>query len=198
LQQLQEPLVTWEVPKKTSNRQFNPKIVSLHICCDPTLRKGSSNNVDMPHFGFAPKRYLLDVGTHLVARADGQPLTGETVDTMASFCRFYLLAYFEKCSEDSSVEYFDEMSPSRFKLRQEVMDQITPEKWKTYLAQWKAEKIDKSEAESHGRRVYTIGKARAGVERMGLTEDDYKRLSGISFNLRDLDLENYKLKYGED
>jgi hypothetical protein len=91
-----------------------------------------------------------------------------------------------------------EMSPSRFKLRQEVMDQITPEKWKTYLAQWKAEKIDKSEAESHGRRVYTIGKARTGVERMGLTEDDYKRLSGISFNLRDLDLENYKLKYGED
>jgi hypothetical protein len=61
----------------------------------------------MPHFGFAPKRYLLDVGTHLVARADGQPLTGETVDTMASFCRFHLLAYFEKCSEDSSVEYFD-------------------------------------------------------------------------------------------
>jgi hypothetical protein len=197
LQQLQEHLITYEVPTKTSVRRFNPKIVSLHICCDPTLRKGSSDE-DMPEFGWAPMRYNFDVGTHLVARGSGEPLTGETVDAMASFCLFHLSPYFQKCMENSHAEYVDEKSPSRSELRQKVMDQITPENWKTYLAQWKAEQIDKAAAESRGDRVYTIEKARAGLERMGVSEDDSDRVSDILFNMRDHGLEAYKHKYGGD
>jgi hypothetical protein len=190
LQLTQEPLITWEVPAKTSVRRYNPQIVRLHICWDPT----------MPRFGWAPERYNLDVGTHLVARADGQPLTGETVDAMVDFCRFHLSPYFQFCIEMEQVhlEHPDKMLLSCSELRQKVMDQITPENWKTYLAQWKAEQIDRSAATARGDRVYTIEKARAGLERMAVSEIDSDRVSDILFNMRDFGLDMYKQKYGEN
>jgi len=100
--------------------------------------------------------------------------------------------------EASHLDHPGEFSPNRSELRQEVMDQMTPEKWKTYLAQWKAEQIDRSAAMARGDRVYTIEKARAGLERMGVSEDDSDRVSDILFNMRDFGLNEYKLNYGGD
>lgn len=48
---------------KAPSGTTNQKIVHLHLCCDPTLREGSSDNIDMTHFGWAHKRFNLDVGT---------------------------------------------------------------------------------------------------------------------------------------
>lgn len=198
MQQLKEPLVTWEVPAKTSSKLSNLIIVHLHVCCDPALREGSSNNMRMPHFSWAPMRYNLDFGMHLVARLDGRPLTGEMVDAMADFCRFHLSPYFQKCEEACDSEDLDEMSPRRSELRQKVMEQITPEKWSTYFAQWKTEQADRSDAKSRGDRVYTIEKARAGLERMGVSNEDKDQVQCILFNGHDQHLEIYRLKYGED
>jgi hypothetical protein len=172
--------------------------VVLHVCCDPTLREGSEADVNVPSFGLPDMRFNLDVGTHLVARADSQPLTGETVDAMVDFCRYHLMPYFQRCAESGDFEDLDEMSPRRIEHRQKVMEQITPEKWKTYLTQWKAEQIDKSEAASRGGHAYTIEKASAGVERMGLSEDDCERVTDILFNMRKNHLDLYKSKYGWD
>jgi hypothetical protein len=139
------------------------------------VRGGSYTYLDLPEFGTPNPRFNLDVGTHLVARLDGKPLTGDTVDAMVDFCRYHLKLYFQECTASAYIQGLDDMSPLHFGYRQKVMDQITPEMWKTYLAQWKAEKIDKTAAESRGDRVYTIEEASSGVERMGLTEEDGRR-----------------------
>jgi hypothetical protein len=193
---VQEPLITWEVRTKTSSTPTNSKIAALHVCCDPALREGNSTSMDVPDFGLPHMRFNLDVGTHLVARHNGQPLTGETVDAMVDFCRYHLGPYFQRCAESGDFEDLHEMSPRRIEHRQKVMEQITPEKWKMYLSQWKAEQIDKSEATARGGRVYTIEKASAGVERMGVSEDDSERVNCILFNMRDHHLEMYEFKHG--
>lgn len=117
---------------------------------------------------------------------------------MADFCRWHLSPYFQRCAESADYEGLDEMSPRRFELRQKVMDQITPEKWSTYLAQWKVEQAERSAANFRGVCVYTLEKARAGLERMGLSEDDSDRVQSILFNSRDHHLEMYRFKYGEE
>jgi hypothetical protein len=91
--------------------------------------------VNIPHFGLPDMRFNLDFGTHLVARADGQPLTGATVDAMVDFCRYHLMPYFQRCAESGDSQDLDEMSPRHIEHREKVMEQITPGKWKTYLAQ---------------------------------------------------------------
>lgn len=73
----------------------------------------------------------------------------------------------------------------------ELDDQLTPEKWKTYFAQWQAEQADGT-----SERAYTIEKARAGKERMGLTENDCERLMSLLFNTQPQYLAAYRLKYG--
>jgi hypothetical protein len=100
--------------------------------------------------------------------------------------------------EQVHLEHPDKMLLSCSELRQKVMNQITPENWKTYLAQWKAEQIDRSAATARGDRVYTIEKARAGLERMAVSEIDSDRVSDILFNMRDFGLDMYKQKYGEN
>lgn len=56
------------------------------------------------------------------------------------------------------------------------MEQITPEKWSTCFAQWKTEHADRSDAKSRDDRVYTIEKARAGLERLGVSKEDKDRV----------------------
>jgi hypothetical protein len=205
-QQLQEPLITWPCPRnpKASRGPSNPEIVSLHVCCDPTIRE-DDNDIDTPSFGYPHKLLLLDVSTHIVARTSGQPLDCEIVDAMVDFCRFHLPPYFQRCWESEDFEdedeepdeYFESLkatSSSRMEHRQKVMDQITPQKWKTYFSQWKAEKAEKATKEAGGELVYTKEKARSGVERMGLTEEDSNRLTDILFNFSSLDFEMAKLK----
>jgi transketolase len=129
---------------------------------------------------------------------------------MVDFCRFHLPPYFQRCAESEDFEDGDESSeelyehedfeglsppsPSRMEHRQKVMDQITPQKWKTYFSQWKAEKADKATKEASGELVYIKEKASSGVERMGLTEEDSDRLTDILFNFSSLDFEMAKLK----
>jgi hypothetical protein len=138
------------------------------------------------------------MGTHLVARVDGMPLTGDMVNAMADFCRFHLGPHFEKCaaaassSEDQKNSSSTPPSPAELELD----DQLKPESWRTYLEQWNAEQIDRTQAERVGVRAYTIVKARAGKERMGLTEDDCERLTSILFNTHAQYIETYQQKYG--
>lgn len=128
---------------------------------------------------------------------------------MVDFCRFHLPPFFQRCAEsedfedkeedaDPHLEDLDEKSPSRpsrIELRQKVMDEITPRKFETYLAQWKDEKADKIAKEFCGELVYTEEKARSGVERMGLTEQDSERLINILFNFNNIDQELRKLNF---
>jgi len=156
--------------------------MALHVDCDP-----SSDDAD---FGYTdlPVECLIseEIGTHLVARADGKPLEAETVDAMADFCRFHLGPYFRRWEKRHS------------KHRQKVMDEITPAKWSIYLAQWKAEQAERLAAKSRGEPVYTIEKARAGLERMGLTYEDSCRVREILFNKHDQHIQKYKLVHGGD
>ena len=139
-----------------------------------------------------------EIGTHLVARADGKPLETETVDAMADFCRFHLGPYFWRCEESCDDEDLSETSPRRLEHRQKVMGEITPERWSQYLAQWKVEQTERSAAHSRGDLVYTIEKARAGLERMGLTKDDSDRVRCILFNKHDQHIEGYRRVHGGD
>lgn len=63
-----------------------------------------------------------------------------------------------------------------------VLEEITPEKFSVYVLQWEAEKADAAGAEARGSHPYTLKKAKAGLERMGLTKDDYYRIVTILFN----------------
>lgn len=137
----------------------------------------------------------LGVGAHLLYRINDGPLTMEKVEAMADFCRFHLKPYFQRCAKFFEDENLDEMSPRRLEQRQKVVDQITPAKWSTYLAQWKVEQTDRSEAERRGCHAYTIEKARAGEERMGVSEDDSERLRSILSNTRAQYTEAYRPKY---
>lgn len=209
-----EPLTTWQCPRtssKAAHGPSNPEVVSLHVCCNPAANEGDDSDIDAESFGYPHKLLLLDVGTHIVAKTSGEPLDCGIVEAMVDFYRFHLPPFFQRCAEsedfedeeddvDPRLEDMVEKSPSRpsrLELRQKVMDEITPQKWKTYLDQWKAEKADKIVKESRGEAVYTVEKARSGVERMGLTEQDSQRLINILFNCKDVDQEMLKLNFGE-
>lgn len=152
----------------------NDKIWALHQGADADLLISDS-------------AFNLGIGTHLVARVDDQPLTGDTANAMADFCRFHLEPYVKKdLAVRSSEHHKDPMTAKR-----ESDAQLTPEKWRTYFAQWQAE-----HAGGTSERVYTIEKARAGKERMGLTEDDRERLMSVLFNNQAQYLAAYEVKYG--
>jgi hypothetical protein len=67
----------------------NAKIWALHGGANPKVLLGSS-------------AFNYGMGTHLVARVDGMPLTGDMVNAMADFCRFHLGPHFEKCAAAAS------------------------------------------------------------------------------------------------
>lgn len=74
--------------------------------------------------------------------------------------------------------------------------EITPKKWETYLAQWKAEKADAEAAKAAGNHSFKIEKAQSGLERMGLTEDDSDRLTSVFFNTPAVHMDRMRRKYG--
>jgi hypothetical protein len=171
--------------------------MALCVDCDPTPEPDSISMFGYPNLPLECE-ISQEIGTHLVARADGKPLKAETVDAMADFCRFHLEPYFLRCEKSCDDEDLSETSPRRLEHRQKVMDEITPEKWSQYLAQWKVEQAERSTAKSRGDLVYTIEKARAGLERMGLTRDDSDRVRCILFDKHDQHIEGYKRVHGGD
>lgn len=176
--------------------------MALYVGCDPTLPEPDDVDSFDDMFGYTDLPVLCleseEIGTHLVARADGKPLKAETVDAMADFCRFHLGPYFLRCRKSCDDEDLDVTSPRRFEHRQKVMNEITPEKWSTYLAQWKVEQTERTATKSRGDLVYTIEKARAGLERMGLTQDDSDRVRCILFDMHDQHIEAYVRVHGGD
>lgn len=125
-------------------------------------------------------------GSWIVARHDKRPLDCKVVEALTDFCRYHLIAYFEKCKE--SIESEKKVGPSNTLLarirkhREMVLEEITPEKFSAYVSQWEAEKADTAGAEASGFHPYTLEKAKAGLERMRLTKDDYHRIVTILFN----------------
>lgn len=193
--------MTWQCPRTPAKACAlnNFEIVFLHTNCDPTLRDDNDDAHYKPPFGFPHKYFLLDVGTHLVAKTTGDPLDCDTVDAMVDFCRFHLSPYFRRCAESADFDDVDDMSPQLTVLRQKVMEQITPGKWSTHLSQWRVEKADKAEKDALGQQVYTSEKASSGLKRMGLTKDDSERLIDILFNFNsvEFDQEFSKMNLGD-
>ena len=68
--------------------------MALYVGRDPTLPEPDDVDLFDDMFGYTDLPDLCleseEIGTHLVARADGKPLKAETVDAMADFCRFHL------------------------------------------------------------------------------------------------------------
>jgi hypothetical protein len=152
----------------------NAAIVELHAGTDVNLHENR-----FPFNG--------GLGTHLVARMDCRPLTGDMVNAMIDFCRFHLTPHFRSCAAAASTE------DHKMHLL-DLAEQLTPGRWSTYFAQWTAEQTDRKER--RGECAYTTEKARAGKERMGLTEDDRERLTSLLFNTQAEYLTWYEQKYG--
>jgi hypothetical protein len=148
----------------------NAAIVELHAGTDVNLHENR-----FPFNG--------GLGTHLVARMDCRPLTGDMVNAMVDFCRFHLTPHFRSCAAAASTE------DHKMHLL-DLAEQLTPGNWSNYFTQWQAE-----QAGGTSERAYTIEKARAGKERMGLTEDDLERLMSLLFNTQAQYLAAYALKH---
>lgn len=96
------------------------------------------------------------------------------------------MAYFQICK--GSIELakkidLKELRWARTRVhRIRVLQEITPEKFSEYRLQWEAEKADAVATEASGLPSYTPEKAKAGLERMGLTKDDYYRIITLLSN----------------
>lgn len=87
--------------------------------------------------------------------------------------------YVQECwqLEESHIQLANDEVPN--KHQKKVLAEVTPAKWGEYLSQWMTEKADANDRKKRGLRVYTMEKAKCGLERMGLTEEDSDRISGI-------------------
>lgn len=90
------------------------------------------------------------------------------------------MAYFERCKGLIELAKRIDLAERRWARtrvhRIRVLQEITPEKFSVYVSQWEAEKADAAAAEASGSPPYTPEKAKAGLERMGLTKDDHYRV----------------------
>lgn len=195
------PILTWKCPTTQALSRSvyecgdgcNITVTFMHVSCD--VHAQSDADVNIPPFGWAPMRYQNDVGTQLIARADRESLNCEIVETFGSFCHWHLVERIQKCWESEEADGIEDDGPN--KHRRKVLDEITPEKWTEYQSQWKAEKAEVAAAKGRGAPEYTLEKASAGLERMGLTENDSERIGSILTNSHEALLRLYKLKFGE-
>jgi hypothetical protein len=185
------PLLTWKYP--TSQPSFkNQHITFMHIGCDPEAKW--TGKPDCATFGWAPMKYQDGVGTQLVASAAMKHLSAETVEAFGDFCQWHLMPYVQSSFEQEE----DEDPRAAVQARQQVLDQMTNAKWTEYTAQWKAEKKDAAAAKERGTRAYTLEKASSGLERMGVSENDYDRLGHILCTSLEQHIQLFKLGLSDE
>jgi hypothetical protein len=114
--------------------------MALCVDCDPTPEPDSISVFGYPNLPLECE-ISQEIGTHLVARADGKPLKAETVDAMADFCRFHLEPYFLRCEKSCDDEDLSETSPRRLEHRQKVMEEITPRSGASILHSGKSSRL---------------------------------------------------------
>lgn len=174
------PLLTWKYP---STKVKNPLSSLMHVSCDPADTA----------FSRRPGREELNVGTQLIAFANQEDLTVETVEAFGDFCQFHLQPYFNWYFEEKG-----EGAATDAERRKEVADEITNEKWEAYLKQWQTEKKNAAAAKARGDESYTLKKASSGLERMGLTKNDADRISSILCTSHEAHIKLFKLGYREE
>jgi hypothetical protein len=186
------PLLTWKCPG--SHKSFaNQQITFMHLSSD-LKAKCPPLTSDKSSFGCAPERFQDNVGTQLVASATKKQLSVETVQAFGDFCQWHTEPYFQWYDEQGgdAAAAADGTKPS---VR--VLGQITNVKWTEYFSQWKAEKEDAAAAKARGEHVYTLKKASAGLERMGLTKDDCDRLNAILCPSHQDHLDDFASQFGK-
>lgn len=164
------PLLTWKCP--SARRSWdNPQVTHMHVSCDPAA-KCDVQDPSRPSFGRPSLPFQHDAGTHLIASATREHLSTDVAKAFGDFCQWHLTPYFRMFEFCRDIK----MLASRDEYGDWVLGQITEAKWTEYLAQWEAEK---EAQKGHPIQVFTPEKARSGLERMGLTEEDSWRLTYI-------------------
>jgi hypothetical protein len=164
------PLLTSKCPASRPPLS-NSCIDYMHVSCVPDDSE-DRNGAEFVQFGWAVKGWPGDAGTQLVASGTMQHLSVEGGDDKAAA---------------------GTITPS-----QRVLNEINEEKWTEFLAQWNAEKEDVAAALARGTPSYTLAKASSGLERMGVTEDDYRRLTSIFRGSMDDLLDLCQLRLGDE
>ena len=187
------PVRTWKCPS-AEPPLTSSKIDHMHVSLVPDGSPDGKGG-KTAHFGWFAVRYpRREAGTQLVASDTMQHLSIDVVAAFGDFCQWHLGAYFNKYNADGGDQ---KAVAGSIKPSNQVLSEITNAKWTEYLAQWKAEKEDAAAA-ANGSRVYTLAKASSGLERMGLTEDDYDRLTCILCTSLQDHLDLNKLRFGDE
>lgn len=142
----------------------------MHVSCDPKAESDAQNPASAS-FGWTPKAHDSEAGTRIVASAALEHISADTVNAFGDFCRWHLTPYFQAYDDQGgdAKALAGSVMPS-----ESVLGEITKAKWTQYLAQWIAEKEDVG-----GELELTLWKARSGLERMGLTQEDSWRLRQV-------------------
>jgi hypothetical protein len=187
------PLLTWKCPASRPPLS-NSCIDYMHVSCVPDDSQ-DRDGAEFVKFGWAVKGWPGDAGTQLVASGTMQHISVDRVAAFGDFCQWHLSPYFQKYSDGGGDA---KAAAGSIKPSQQVLNEMTEEKWTEYLSQWNAEKDDAAAALAHGTPSYTLAKASSGLERMGVTEDDSDRLSAILSGSVEPDLDLYKLRLGDE
>jgi hypothetical protein len=166
----------------------------MHVSCVPDDSE-DRNGAEFVQFGWAVKGWPGDAGTQLVASGTMQHLSVECVAALGDFCQWHLSPYLQRYQDEGGDA---KAAAGTIKPSQRVLNEINEEKWTEFLAQWNAEKEDVAAALARGTPSYTLAKASSGLERMGVTEDDYRRLTSIFRGSMDDLLDLCQLRLGDE
>jgi len=103
----------------------------MNITIDPDSGSDPLNNISA--FGWAPDSWQSDVANVLMVRQDRKPLDPNVAEAFGAYCQLHLGTYFQWCGESEGER--GEEGDMRFKGA--VLAEITPERWATYLEQWR-------------------------------------------------------------
>lgn len=146
----------------------------MHVCCNPKAEL-DAQNPRSASFGWTPVVHDSEAGTRIVASAAFEHISIDTVNAFGDFCRWHSTPYFQAYDDQGEASGEDKAPTIGSAIPSDsVLGEMTKAKWAQYLAQWKAEKEDGSDA-----LELTLWKASSGLERMGLTQEDSWRLRQV-------------------
>ncbi|KAM0724187.1 hypothetical protein Q7P37_000069 [Cladosporium fusiforme] len=174
-------LIDYHNDTKEHALRKGPKVMGVKVSCDGDRRFGAPQFQDVR----VPRSHPIFYGNgslSMISKSVQMPLTTwKYPDAQAPWRKDYEVGdvcnqhiTFMHLSCDPNAEFdtlknigaFERLNPHR----QNVLNEITPDRWSEYMSQWKAEKADATAAEASGKRAYTLAKAKTGLERM-----DYRR-----------------------
>ena len=105
-------------------------------------------NPSSPYWELALGQWVSPIGSVVLVRADGKPLTKEVAEALCGFCRYELQPMFQKCNRDEDVngdpegifEESDENLTQLQRARVEMLAQLTPQHFHNYMERTKMER----------------------------------------------------------